>query len=242
MIYVYRYVAFVFATLFWGAAGCAIGLVDRTGEGVVWAARHWVHWILTLCRVEIECSGLEQIDFSKPYVIMSNHQSVFDVPAVVSTLPVSFRFVAKRELTWIPIFGWALVLGRHVIIDRSRRERCVRSLGRAAEQVRRGTNVIIFPEGTRSDTGSIRDFKSGGFHLAIQAGVPVLPISISGSRRITPKRSLRIESGRIRVRYGRPIPTAELTLSDREALKEEVKEAILAEFDPDFPGASPRSI
>jgi 1-acyl-sn-glycerol-3-phosphate acyltransferase len=237
VIYVYRYVVLVLLTLFWAAVGCVVGLLDRSGEGVVWAARHWVRWALAVSRVEVECSGLEEIDFTRPYVFMSNHQSVFDIPAIVSTLPASFRFVAKRELTWIPVFGWALVLGQHVIIDRSRRERCVSSLGRAAERVRRGTNVIIFPEGTRSLAGSIGEFKSGGFHLAIQAGVPVLPISVSGSRRIIPKKSLRIESGRIHVHYGQPIPTVELTLDDRDALKEEVRQVIRAGFDPAFPGA-----
>jgi 1-acyl-sn-glycerol-3-phosphate acyltransferase len=241
VVYVFRYVVFVLATFFWGALACVISLFDRSGEGAVWAARSWARWLLVVSRVEVECSGLEKIDFSRPYVFMSNHQSVFDVPAIVSTLPVSFRFVAKRELTWIPVFGWALVLAQHIIIDRSSREHCVRSLGHAAEQVRCGINVIIFPEGTRSETGSFGPFKSGGFHLAIQAGVPVLPISVSGSRRITPKRSLRIESGRIRVHYGQPIPTAGLRCEDREALKEKVREVILAGFDPAFPSVPGRA-
>jgi 1-acyl-sn-glycerol-3-phosphate acyltransferase len=236
VIYVYRCIVLVLITLFWALVACVIGVFDRSGEGLVWAARIWARWILAASRVAVEGSGLEELDLSQPYVFMSNHQSLFDAPAIVATLPVSFRFVAKRELVWIPVFGWALVLGRHVIIDRGRRERCVRSLGQAAEQVRCGTNVIIFPEGTRSETDSLGAFKSGGFHLALQAGVPVLPISVSGSRRITPKKSLRIESGRIRVHYGRPIPTAGLSRDDREALKEKVREVILAGFDPAFPG------
>jgi 1-acyl-sn-glycerol-3-phosphate acyltransferase len=191
--------------------------------------------------VEVECSGLENADFSRPYVFMSNHQSVFDVPAIAATLPVSFRFVAKRELTWIPVFGWALVLGQHVIIDRARRERWVGSLWRAAEQVRRGVNVVIFPEGTRSETDALGAFKSGGFHLAIEAGVPVFPISVSGSRRITPKKSLRIESGRIHVHYGQPVPTAGSTRDDREAIKAQVRADILAGFDPAFPDSPERT-
>jgi 1-acyl-sn-glycerol-3-phosphate acyltransferase len=162
---------------------------------------------------------------------------VFDVAAIVSTLPVSFRFVAKRELTWIPIFGWALVLGRHVIVDRRNRMRSVESLERAAQQVRGGINVIIFPEGTRSTTGSLGDFKSGGFHLAIRAGVPVFPIAISGSRRIAATKSLRVESGRIRVSYGTPIPTATFTMADRNELKELARVAIESGIDPDFPCA-----
>jgi 1-acyl-sn-glycerol-3-phosphate acyltransferase len=165
---------------------------------------------------------------------MSNHQSVTDIGALVLTLPVSWRFVAKRELTRIPLFGWVLLLGGHVIVDRSSRERSVRSLRAAARRVARGTHVIIFPEGTRSPTGRLREFKSGGFHLAIEAQVPIVPIAISGSRRITPKRSLRIDSGLIRVRYGKPIPTEGLGADDSGALKQRVREAIAAGYDPEL--------
>ena len=231
VIYVVRYALIVVYTIFWGALGSIIGLFDRSGDGVLWVERCWISWVLASCGVSVECEGLERIDTTTPYVLMSNHQSVFDVAAFVATWPVSFRFVAKRELTWIPFFGWALALGGHVIIDRGRRERAVKSLERAAQRVREGTHVIIFPEGTRSPTGEMTEFKSGGFHLAIQAGVPILPISISGSRHVTPKRSLRIESGRIHVRYGTPIPTRGLGIEDRQKLKDEVRAAIQAGFD-----------
>jgi 1-acyl-sn-glycerol-3-phosphate acyltransferase len=197
-------------------------------------ARHWVHWILVTCRVHVRCEGLERVDLGRPYVVMSNHQSVFDIAALVSTLPISWRFVAKRELTRIPLFGWALAGGGHVIIDRSNNETSVRSLHRAAQQVRGGTSVIIFPEGTRSPTGELGSFKSGGFHLAIEAGVPILPASISGSRRITPKRSLRIESGSVLIRYGTPIPTEKFGAEDREELKRVVRRAIESGLDPEL--------
>jgi 1-acyl-sn-glycerol-3-phosphate acyltransferase len=119
-----------------------------------------------------------------------------------------------------------------IIIDRRDTERSVASLARAAKRVRAGANVIIFPEGTRSAGAEIGPFKSGGFLLAIQAGVPILPVSISGSRRITPRNSLRIESGEIFMRYGKPIATAGLTADDREELKQRVREAIEAGLDP----------
>jgi len=107
--------------------------------------------------------------------------------------------------------------------------------------VRRGANVILFPEGSRSPTGELRPFKSGGFHLAIQAGVPVVPATVSGSRRITPKHSLRVESGTVKIVYGKPIPTAGLDIEDREELKRKVREAILAGYDPAFQEGSPAS-
>src|SRR5512134_1026023 len=139
-------------TVFWGVVGCVIGLADRTGEGVLWVARRWIAWILATCRIEVECEGLEDLDLEQPYVFMSNHQSVFDIAAIVTTLPVSWRFVAKRELLWVPFFGWVLGLGGHVIVDRGNRARAVRSLARAAARIRTGTHVIIFPEGTRSSS------------------------------------------------------------------------------------------
>jgi 1-acyl-sn-glycerol-3-phosphate acyltransferase len=236
VIYVYRYAVIVLYTLFWGVIACVLALVDRSGEGVIWVGRRWVGWILALCHVRVDAEGFDNFDPSCPYVVMSNHQSVFDIAALLKTLPMSFRFVAKRELTRIPLFGWALALGGHIIIDRGRRERAVHSLEQAARRIRGGVTVIIFPEGTRSPTGELREFKSGGFHLALQAGVPVLPVSVSGSRRIASKRSLRIESGRILIRYGRPIPTEGLGVDDRGQLKEAVRRAILAGMDPALQG------
>lgn len=236
VIYVYRYSLIVLYTILWGVVGCALGLVDRSGEGVLWVARHWISWILATCRIEIEARGLEHVDPSRSYVFMSNHQSVIDTAAIVATLGVPWRFVAKRELVWIPFFGWALGLGGHVIIDRGRHERAVASLKRAAARIRSGTNVIIFPEGTRSTGDEMGPFKSGGFHLALEAGVPILPISVSGSQRITPKGSLRIEGGSVRICYGKPIATEGLDLEARNRLKDTVRHAIQAGFDPELQG------
>jgi 1-acyl-sn-glycerol-3-phosphate acyltransferase len=234
MIYVYRYGMIVLYTIIWGLIGIVTGLVDRSGEGVIWVGRRWIGWILATCGIEIECEGLENVDRAHPAVYMSNHQSVFDVTAIVATLPVSWRFVAKKELLFVPFFGWVMGLGGHVIVDRGRHERAVKSMRAAADRIRRGTNVIIFPEGTRQTSAGLGEFKSGGFHLALEAGVPIVPISVSGSRRITPKGSLRIERGRLKIRYGKPIPTRGLDVERRNELKEQVRHAILAGLDPEL--------
>jgi len=231
VIYVARYLLIAFYTIVWGVPACLVPLVDRSGEAVIWIGREWVRWIFWTCGIRVEAEGLENVDPRRPFVLMSNHQSVIDVGALVPTLPVSWRFVAKRELAWIPLFGWAIWLGGHVIINRGRNERAVASLHRAAERIRKGTNVIIFPEGTRSETGQMRAFKSGGFHLAIEAQAPILPATISGSLQLTPKRSLRVESGRVKVRYGKPIETRGLGVDDREGLKQQVRDAIAAGYD-----------
>lgn len=244
MIYVVRYLAIGLYTVFWGSLGILLFVFDRRGRAAPWVVRNWVTWVMLTCGIRVEAEGVDIVERTQPCVIMCNHQSVFDIAALVRTLPVPWKFVAKRELLWIPFFGWALAMADQVIVDRRNREKAVASLSRAAERVRGGVNVIIFPEGTRTQCSELGDFKSGGFHLAIQAGVPIVPVAVSGSRSITPKRSLRVESGRMRVRYGDPIPTRDLTFDDRHALKQRVRDAIMDGFDPelqaeDSPGGRP---
>lgn len=234
MVYVVRYVLIALYTVIWGIPACVIGPFDRKGRIICWIGRQWVSWIFASCRIRVEAEGLENVDPCRPQVFMTNHQSAVDIGALIKTIPVDSHFVAKRELAWIPFFGWALALSVGILVDRGNRARAVESLRRGADKVRRGANVIIFPEGTRSPTGELSAFKSGGFHLAIQAQVPILPVTVSGSQRITPKRSLRVESGTVKIVYGKPIPTAGLEAGDREALKERVRSAILQGFDWDY--------
>jgi 1-acyl-sn-glycerol-3-phosphate acyltransferase len=122
-------------------------------------------------------------------------------------------------------------LGGHVIVNRGRHDRAVASLRRAAERIRGGMSVVIFPEGTRSDNGEMGPFKSGGFHLAIEAQAPILPVTVSGSRWLTPKGSLRVESGRVKIVYGKPIETRGLGADDRELLKRRVRDAIASGYE-----------
>jgi 1-acyl-sn-glycerol-3-phosphate acyltransferase len=233
VIYVFRALFAILCTAFCAALAIPAALVDRRAGSVDWIARRWARWILAACDVRVTATGIHNVTASEPQVFMSNHQSLFDIMALVATLPVAIRFVAKKELTWIPVFGWALVLHGHVFVDRGNHRKVVASLRKAAERIQNGTNVIIFPEGTRSESGELRKFKNGGFHLALDSGVKIVPVSISGSRRITPKNSLRIESGVIGVAYGEPIPTAN-PAPDRNDLKERVWSAIREGFDPNL--------
>jgi 1-acyl-sn-glycerol-3-phosphate acyltransferase len=232
MLYTARFCLIAIYTVVWGAIATVVA--PFSGEAIVWVARNWIRWIFATCGVRVEVEGLEHVAATKAAIYMSNHQSVLDIGAIVETLPVSWRFVAKKELTYIPFFGWALGLSDQVVIDRGNRRRSVESLRRAAERVRGGVNVIIFPEGTRSPDGSLQPFKSGGFHLALDAQVPVIPVTISGSASLTPKRSLQVRSGTIKVAYGAPIPTAGLAARDRERLKQRVAEAIQAGYDAEL--------
>lgn len=234
MIYVVRFTLIVLYTVFWGVP--AMLIAPFSGEAIVWIGRTWISWIYRTCGVRVVAEGFDRFDRTQPHVVMSNHQSVLDIGALVLTLPLNWRFVAKRELTYVPFFGWALGLSDQIVIDRGNRTKAIRSLQRAAERVRGGISVIVFPEGTRSPTGRMRDFKSGGFHLAIESGVPILPATVSGSFDLIPKRSLEVRSGTIKVVYGEPITTAELSIEDRHALKERVRKAIEAGYDPVLQG------
>lgn len=238
MIYVIRFALIVVYTIFWGVP--AMLIAPFSGEAIVWIGRTWLSWIFRTCGVRVVAEGLEHIDRTQSYVFMSNHQSVLDIGALVLTLPVSWRFVAKRELTFVPFFGWALGLSDQIVIRRGSRVQSMRSLARAAERIRGGVNVIIFPEGTRSPSGEMCDFKGGGFHLAIQARVPILPATVSGSFDLVPKRSLEVHSGTIKVVYGRPIPTRGLDARQRNALKQRVRDAIAQGYDATLqPAAHP---
>jgi 1-acyl-sn-glycerol-3-phosphate acyltransferase len=229
MVYVARFCLIALYTVFWGVL--ATFVAPFSGEAIVWIARRWIGWIFRTCGIRVQAEGLEHVAATQAAVYMSNHQSVIDIGAIALSLPVSWRFVAKKELTYIPFFGWALALSDQIVIDRGNRRRSVESLRRAAERVRGGVNVIIFPEGTRSPDGRLQPFKSGGFHLALDAQVPVIPVTVSGSWQLIPKRSLRVRSGPVKVVYGKPIETAGMTARDREALKRRVADAIRAGYD-----------
>ncbi|HTY18791.1 MAG TPA: lysophospholipid acyltransferase family protein [Myxococcota bacterium] len=200
--------------------------------------RTWVRWILATFRIRVDVDGLENVPTRAPVILMSNHQSLVDIAAIVSTLPRSqvWRFVAKKELVRVPFFGWSLYTSGHIIIDRGHREKAVRSLERAAERIRSGVSVIVFPEGTRSPTGSLRPFKSGPFHLAVAAQVPIVPITVSGSQRITPKGSLTVHPGAVKITYGKPIPTRGLGIAERQGLKDRVRSAIIQGYDVGYQG------
>jgi len=232
LFYILRFILIIGCTIVMGSLACLIGLVDRSGEAVVWVARVWAVMVLWSSGVRVEASGRDRVRPGAPYLFMSNHQSLIDIVVIVSTIPVSFRFVAKKELAKIPFFGWAMKVGGHVFIDRQNREQAIEDLKLAGQRVRDGMSVILFPEGTRSLTGELAPFKHGPFHLALAAGVPVIPLSISGTRHILRKKSLRIEPGSVKIVYGTPILTKGDTPDDRVRLMEEVRAAILEGMDP----------
>lgn len=160
-----------------------------------------------------------------PVVFASNHESVLDIWVLFVAIQRSFRFIAKEELFHLPIFGWYLRVGGHIPVDRSNHQRAVASLARAGETVKAGTSIVVFPEGTRSRSGRVEPFKKGPFVVAKAAGVPVLPIAISGSGAVTPSQKIAVYPGTIRVAAGEPVDPAQFP--DKEALLAEVRRRIV---------------
>ncbi len=191
--------------------------------------RLWVRLVLRCAGVRLDVSGAEAVDWSKPAVVVANHQSWFDVFALIAALPGRVRFVAKQELGRIPIFGRAWRGCGHIGLDRSDRRQAIESLNRAGEKMHEESlAVTMFPEGTRSLDGRLYPFKKGAFVLAIRAGVPIVPVGMSGSGAVMPKGSFRVRSGEIRIRVGSPIEVAGREHADRDALAGESRRAVAA--------------
>lgn len=226
MVNLLRLAAIVVVTFLLGMVGILFCLVVPNGNAVLPLARLWARILLAICRVELVIEGAQRITPPGPFLFLSNHQSQFDILAVVLAIPLQFRILAKKELFYIPVFGWVLKLAGFVGIDRGNREKAIRSLDQAAQRLRQGMSLLIYAEGTRSLDGRLLPFKKGGFVLAIQAGVPILPIVIQGSREILPKGSLTIRPGTIRLTVGEPIDPARFTLERKEALMEAVRAAM----------------
>lgn len=166
----------------------------------------------------------------QPVIFMSNHESQMDPPILVAALPLPAVYIAKQELKYVPFIGWAAWVAGVIFIDRGDRERAIRSIHAAAMEIRGGKNVVIFPEGTRSRTGQMLPFKKGGFALAQEAGVPIIPMATVGGFQVLPAGSLRFRPGRYTVLMGEPVDPSDYP--SRESLMKEVRgriEALVAE-------------
>lgn len=182
-------------------------LLRVRGRLYPWAARTWSRWILRASGARVRVEGIEHLVQGRAQIVISNHQSWYDVFAIAASLPKTFHFVAKKELERVPLFGRAWKAAGHISIDRSDRQAAIRSLDAAAARMAsEEAAVVIFPEGTRSPDGRLLPFKKGAFMLARKSGVELLPAAVSGSRSVMAKGAWRVRKGLITLRYGPPIP------------------------------------
>ncbi len=189
-------------------------------------SRLWSHGLLKICRIRLHVSSEAELDRSETYVFMVNHLSLFDIPTLLASTPVQCRFMAKRSLFKIPIFGWVLRVGGYVSVDRNSREGPRASFNRALEELRTGASLVVFPEGTRSLEGGLLPFKRGGLLLALRCGLPIVPVGIRGTRELRVRKSFAINPGEAEVRYGRPIDLKGYGVRDVDRLSDELRARI----------------
>lgn len=221
----------VVSTAIFSAVTIVVSLFTRTGEMPHLVARTWARSVLWVSRIQITIEGMENIDPPRSYIYMANHASQFDIHVLLGYLRVQFRWLAKAELFKIPLFGYAMRRAGYISIDRSNRRSAFLSLKSAGETIRNGTSVVIFPEGTRNREETIAPFKLGGFVLAVDAGVPIVPVVIHGTRKIMPKNRLRITPGCVRLEIKEPIPTAGYTRKTKNDLLERVRRAMSESYE-----------
>jgi 1-acyl-sn-glycerol-3-phosphate acyltransferase len=211
-------------------AGASALLGDKKGR--VWwnATRAWATGITGSAGVtDLIVKGVEVLYDADPCLLMANHESHLDPPAIIRSSDRPIGFLAKAELKRVPVMGWAMERTGHVFVDRQNKDRSHASIDRAAARVAEGRCVLVFPEGTRTQTDDLLPFKKGGFVLAVKSQVPIIPIGIAGTRAIVPSQSnVVVGTGPVAVVYGQPIATAHHTLDTKDALIAEVRQAILA--------------
>ncbi len=167
--------------------------------------RLWANILLATCGIKVNVTGTENIPMNEPVIFACNHASQVDIPVLYKVLPVTFRFLVKKELFKIPVLGMAMKSAGYIPIDRSGGKAAVRSLHAAARELKKGASIVIFPEGTRSLDGSLGSFKAGAFALAIKSKHPVIPIAIKGTYEILPKGGFTARPGIVHVSIGQPI-------------------------------------
>jgi len=216
-------------TIVLGAVSVASSLFDRSGQFAHGCARLWSRLILLTTGVRVRVEGLDVLEPGKTYIFVSNHQSIYDIPVIFWWLPYQLRIIAKESLGSFPFIGWHLHRTGHLLVDRRNPDRAG-ILKKWRGLVVNGLSLIIFPEGTRSADGRVGRFKAGSFMLAIEAGLPVVPVSIVGTRFVMPKGRLTVSPGDVTLSVHAPIETAARaeppTIDDARALAAEVHAVI----------------
>lgn len=188
--------------------------------------RWWARSLVRAAGVDLHTEGLEILDPEKRYILVANHYSYLDIPCILATVPQPIRFMAKVSLFSIPIFGWAIGRAGFIPIDRKNRRKAVQSFDLAADRIRKGNTIMIFPEEGRSRQREMRPFQRGAFLLALKSGKTIVPLAIDGTYDVFPATRWHVKPGRVTIKTGTPIETAGLTLREKERLLTESRAQI----------------
>jgi 1-acyl-sn-glycerol-3-phosphate acyltransferase len=215
-----------------GTVSLVGSLFDAEGRWQHACTRVWAWLILRISGIRVRVEGLERINVRMTAIYCVNHQSAMDIPVLYTSLPVQFRFVAKRSLFNLPFMGWHMRRSGHIPVDRDRPREAMKSMKRVAQEIREGKSVLLFPEGHRSRNGQLLPFKAGSFYIAILAGVPIVPITVNGTPYVLKPDTYHVRAGQTEVIVHPAISTEGLTLHDVDALSQKVKDAIASRFVP----------
>lgn len=218
---------FVADTFFWSIVSLSSMAYNPQGDVAHFCMRSWSRTVLWFCRIKLNVDGVENIDTSKVQIFASNHTSHFDIFILSTVIPVKFGWVAKSTLFKVPFLGWHMKLNGYISIDRSNRDKAIKSMDEAALKVKMGNRITLFPEGTRSRTGELLPFKKGLFHLCLKTGVPIVPIYIKGAYDIIKPDSLFVHPGQVHVKIGKELPTSSYTAKELEKIMNDLRERLI---------------
>src|SRR3954453_302968 len=209
-----------------GSGVMLVSMVSSESPLIDSLTRWWARTILRAAGVDLHTEGMEKVDPQKRYVLVSNHYSYFDIPCILVAVPQPIRFMAKASLFKIPIFGWALGRAGFIPIDRKNRRTAVKSFDLAAERIRKGNTIVVFPEEGRSRNREMRPFQRGGFLLALKSELPILPMAIDGTYAVFRVGAKRITPATVTLKVGEPIATAGRSVREKEQLAQQSRKQI----------------
>jgi 1-acyl-sn-glycerol-3-phosphate acyltransferase len=215
-------------TLLCGTTVLVIAAVRSTSPLIDAVIRFWARSLVKGAGIELSLDGEERMDPKQRYILVANHYSYFDIPCVLASVRQPIRFLAKVSLFKVPIFGWAIGRAGFIPIDRKNRRTAVKSFDLAAERIRKGNTIVVFPEEGRTSYRLMRKFQRGGFLLAMKSGLPILPLAIDGTFDVFSVGARTITPGRVTVRVGTPIATEGRSVREKEQLSQEARTQIAA--------------
>jgi len=216
----------VFTTISLSVIAVILYPFDPRGEKVNKIGRLWAIVNIRAYGIKVYVEGIEKIS-EPPYIFMCNHQSTLDIFALLASLRLSFKWIAKKELFVVPFLGWALKSGRNISLDRENPRKALKAMNEAAHRIREGINIVIFPEGTWSPDGTLLPFKKGGFSLALRTGAPIIPVGIMGTGKLQPEGAfIPREKGLVHIKIGEPVYVNKEERSARTRLMHEVRTSI----------------